>query len=103
MNFCEDIWAYENFSLDDDGHVTGSAHTHEFMGGYTVAIGVFSYEYERDGEKRVNHVPNVVVQHPDGAILREPYARDSEKPWAAVRNARDTAETVYRNAEEYVD
>lgn len=96
------IWEYDNLSVNEDGEVVGSAYTFTFGDGYNVQIGVFSYVYERNEEFHTNHVPNVVVSDSTGSIVAEPHARDSENPETAIENAKSAAEYVYENPEEYV-
>lgn len=100
--FDSDVWAYNGLSITDRGYVEGSAYTHTFKDGCDVSIGVFSYEYDRDGEHKINHVPNVVVTDRDGRIIAEPHANDSSEPRTAIENARDAAEYVVEHSDEYV-
>lgn len=99
----ESIWLHDSLEVDDEGYVIGSAYTEEFLGGYTVDVGVFSYEYERHGESRMNHVPNVVVSDPEGRIVAEPHSWDSGNPETAIRNAKATGELVYDNPQDFVE
>lgn len=96
------IWLYDNLEIDDDGYVTGSAYTRQFLGEYDVVVGVTSYEYERHGETRMNHVPHVVVTDSEGTIVREPQAYDSENPGRAISNAKGLAEFVLENPQDFI-
>jgi len=97
------IWEYDNLHINKNNEVEGSAYTFTFAGGYDVQIGVFSYTYERNGEFKMNHVPNVVVTDSNGSIVSEPHANDSTHPEKAIKNARLTAQEVYENPQNFID
>lgn len=97
-----DIWEYDNLEIDEKGFVTGSAYTREFLGEYDILVAVFSYEYERQGETKMNHVPHVVITERDGNIVSEPEARDSENPEVAIENAKGLAEYIFEYPEDFV-
>lgn len=98
----DEILLHDSLETDDEGFVTGSAYTRQ-RDGYDVQAAVFSYEYERNGETRMNHVPNVVLTDEDGKIVAEPHARDWENPSKAMDAARSTAVYTFRHLGEYVD
>lgn len=97
----EKIWAHDSLDVDDEGYVTGAAYTYTFGDGFDVQVGVTSYEYERGGETKMNHVPNVVVTDKDGSIVREPHAWDSEHPNRAIENGKGVAEDVFKRPGQY--
>lgn len=99
----DDIWQEDNIEINEDGEVEGSAYTHHFKDGHDVQIGVFSYTYQRNGETHMNHVPSVVVTDSTGSIVAEPHAHDTENPRGAIRNARQSAEYVYKHPEEFIE
>jgi len=96
-----DILEYNSLSVENR-EVSGSALTHTFEGGYRIQITVISYDYERTGETRQNHVPNVVVTDRTGSIVTEVHANDSNSPIEAVENAVSTAEYVLENADTFL-
>jgi len=98
----EDPIVHDTLDTDEEGFVTGSAYTRK-KGGYDVQAGVYSYEYERHGDARMNHVPNVIVVHPDGHIVAEPHANDSPHAGRAIDNAKDTVRFVFSNLDQYTD
>lgn len=97
------IWLHDSLEINERGEVAGAAYTREFEGGYDVVVGISSYEYEIHGETKMNHVPNVVVNDPDGNIVAEPHAHDSHDPHKAIERAKNTAESVYHNPEQYIE
>ena len=99
--FDTDVWAHADFEIDANGHVDGSAYTHEFANGHDVVIGVTSYDYERAGETRTNHIPNAVTTDADGTIVHEGEPNDSENPQTAIENAKGSAEFIFENAEQF--
>jgi hypothetical protein len=102
VEFDSELWGNQSLWIDENGHVDGSMHVFGFVDGYDVTIGVFSYDYDRHGETRTNHVPQVVVSTTDGSIVAEPHAHDSNNPVQAIKNARDAAEHVIENPDEFV-
>lgn len=97
-----DVWRFSDLRINDDGMIEGSAYTRETEGGYDITVSVTSYEYERHGETRVNHVPNVVVSKPNGGIAAEPHAHDSRSAVTALKNAKNAAEYAFNHIEQYV-
>lgn len=97
----EPIITYNTLEVGDDGRVEGNAHTAE-KDGYTITATVTSYTYTRDGEVRMNNVPNVVISDAEGSIVSEPHARDSENPRQAIKNAEGMMKEAYKNLGEYV-
>ena len=93
-----ELWTTSSMAIDEDDHVKGQAHIFDNENAIDVTVAVTSYDYERHGESRTNHVPHIVVSDPDGTIRQEPYARDSHDPRTAIKWAIQTAEWVY---EEY--
>ena len=98
----EEAWDYDGIEIDDDGKVVGSAYR-MFNDGYDVTVSVFSYEYRQNGETHMNHVPHVVVNNPDGAIVSEPEARDSSNAEKAIENAKNLGEYVYENTQDFIN
>lgn len=98
----DDVFRHDDLRVNDDGFVEGTAYTHD-KDGYDVVVGVTSYEYERDGETKMNHVPNVVVNDPDGSIVAEPHSHDSSSAEIAIENAKSTGKWAFRNMEQYMD
>jgi hypothetical protein len=99
----DNIWEYDNIRINDEGKVVGSAYTFSFRGGFDIQIVVSSYTYERNGEFKMNHVPNVVLTDPLGSIVSEPYTHDSHSAKKAIESARETARDVYEHPERYID
>lgn len=99
----EEVWRHDSIEINEEGKVAGSAFTWPFEGGYDVVVSVFSYEYEQDGETHMNHVPNVVVNNPDGAIVSEPEARDSSNAEKAIENAKNLGEYVYNHPQDFIN
>lgn len=97
-----EIWAYENLEIDEDGHVREVAYTHPFKDGYDVQVAVTSYDFEKHGETKTNHVPNVVLTDEDGSIVAEPHARDSYSAEKAIENGKRTAEYVFKHPEQFI-
>jgi len=97
----DDVWRMDTLR-GEDSKAKGSAYTHEFHHGHTVAASVTSYRYSRGGETRMNHVPHVVVSGPDGSIVAEPEARDESDPVRAIENAKSLARDVYENPSNYL-
>jgi len=98
----ENIWEYDNLTVNENNEVVGSAYTFGFNDGHDIQVGVFSYTYERNGEFHKNHVPNVVVSDKEGNIVAEAQAYDSEDPQKAIENAKSMAEYVYANPKEFI-
>ena len=98
----DNIWEYNSLEVNKDNEVVGSAYTSTFKGGYDVQVAVFSYEYEINGETKMNHVPNVTLTDESGSIVEEPYARDSENPEKAIENAINQGEYVFENPTEFI-
>jgi len=96
-------WSDDTLEINDDGHVEGSAFVGNFIDGYDVSISVTSYDYERNGETRTNHVPHVVVTTTEGKIIVEPTAQDSRNAQKAIENARGCAEYVIKYPSEFID
>ena len=96
-----DVWESDNLTVNDDGYVEGNAHTFE-SGGHTITASVSSYCYERNGVERMNHVPNVVIEAENGAIVTEVDANDSEDAELAIENAKGAAEFAFNNIEDFV-
>jgi hypothetical protein len=93
-----ELWSSTTIGLDENGHVNSSIHIFDSENGIDVTATVCSYDYERHGERRENHVPRVVVTDPDGTIRQEPHAHDSRDVRKAIERAIQTAEWAY---EEY--
>lgn len=98
----DNIWEYNNLEINEDNEVVGSAYTFTFEGGYDVQVAVFSYEYERNGETKMNHVPNVVLVDENGKIVAEPHARDSQNPERAIENGINQAEYIFEHPTEFI-
>jgi hypothetical protein len=96
----DDPIVYDEFRVGDKRGVPWVCHTDETHDGYSVQASVTSYEYERNGETKLNHVPNVVVTDETGRIVSEPHAHDSTNPEKAIENARETVRTVFGRLEE---
>jgi len=91
---------YDSLEVQDDGHVTGSAYVVR-EDGYSVDIGVTSYEYNDEGD--LNHVPGAVVSDENGVILAEPHAHDTDNPEKAIERARNTGQNAFENLDDYID
>lgn len=89
------LWCGNTFSIDENGHVEGTAHIFDSENGFDITAYVRSYDYERHGNPHTNHVPMVVVTKPDGTIIGEPEAYDSNNPRTAIERAIGTAEWAY--------
>lgn len=98
-----DMIVHDGMEVDDRGFVIGSGYVRSEDCEYGVDFGVFSYEYERNGETRINHVPSVHVVDERGVILAEPHAHDSESAEKAMDNARGTAKYAFENIEDFID
>jgi|APHM01.1.fsa_nt_gi hypothetical protein len=99
MSDTDDPIVHDTLEVDDDGYVTGSAYTRKFGNGYSIQLHVTSYEYERNNDTRMNHVPIVVVER-DG-IECEPHVRDSRSARTAIESARGAARDIANNPERY--
>lgn len=97
-----DIWEYDNLEIDEKGFVTGIAYTREFLEDYQVHASVASYEYERRGKTKMNHVPQVTITDSSGKIMSEPEVRDSGNAEAAIENAKGLAEYIFEYPEDFV-
>jgi hypothetical protein len=97
-----DIWEYSSIDIDETGRVTGYAYTYEFGDGYDVGISVSSYEFERDGRTKMNHVPivNVTEAH-DGRIVKQIKAHDSLRASKAIENAVGAAKIVFKRPDQF--
>ena len=95
-------WNDDTLEVNYDGHVEGQAWT-TINDEYDVSASVTSYEYQRNGETRINHVPHVVVSSHNGSIVAEPHAHDSEHAGVAIGNAKETAAYVIENPEEFIE
>lgn len=93
----------DSLEIDDEGYVTGSACLFNFVEGYDVSASVSSYEYERNGETKMNHVPHIVVSENGGNIVSEPTAHDSSNPKKAIENAKNTAKYVAQHPNDFVN
>lgn len=90
-------WSDNTFEIVN-GHVEGCTYILDSERDTDVTASVTSYDYDRNGEVRTNHVPHIVVSDNSGSIQKEPHANDSENPRTAIENAIQTAEWAY---EEY--
>lgn len=102
MSENNDTIVYDSMEVDDRGFVIGSGYVRSEDCEYAVDFGVFSYEYERKGETRINHVPSIHVVDERGVIHAEPHANDSHDPETAMENARSTAKYTFENIEDYI-
>lgn len=93
----------DSLKIGDNQKVRGTVLIGNVGGGYDIIGSVFSYEYERRGTTKMNHVPNVVITDKSGSIIREPSARDSENPVTAISNTKETVKHVAENIEEFVN
>lgn len=93
----------DSLEIDDEGYVVGSACIFNFIEGYDVSASVTSYEYERNGETKMNHVPHIVVSKRNGSIVSEPHAHDSENPEKAIERAKGTAKYVAQHPDDFVN
>ena len=75
-----EFWDMDSIEVDENGFVQGQAYKLGIHGQFDVTASVTSYEYERNGETKMNHVPHIVVSEKDGKIIKEPHANDSENP-----------------------
>lgn len=98
----DSVWDYDDLRVNDEGMVEGTAISREFAGGHTVQASVSSYEFEFDGETRVNHVPHIVVQDENGSIVSEPTDNDTTSPKKAIERAKGTGEYVVRNPDDFI-
>jgi len=89
-------WCDNVFTINADGHVEGVAYIFDSENSIDVTAAVNSYNYERGGETRTNHIPHIVVSDPDGSIQKEPHAHDSKHPRTALKRAIQTAESAYK-------
>jgi len=95
-------WYDDTLSVADNDHVEGSAFYGSFADGYDVVISVTSYDYERNGETKTNHVPHVVVSDSSGSIVSEPHTRDSHDPQTAINNAKQAGRYVVENPMKFI-
>lgn len=98
----DSVWDYDDLHVNDEGMVEGTAISREFAGGYTVQASVSSYEYEKGGETRKNHVPHITVQDENGSIVSEPSAWDSISPKKAIEAAKGTGEYVVEYPDDFI-
>ena len=96
-----DVWKHSDLILNDNGYVSGVAYTKE-QNGYSIEISVFTYEYEQNGETKMNHVPNIILSNKNGSITAEPHAHDSQNAEKAIQNAINTGEYVIENLNQFV-
>jgi len=95
-------WDENTLEVNHDGHVEGHAFR-AINDEYDVTASVISYEYFRNGEEHINHVPHVVVSTRDGSVVAEPHAHDSRHAGVAIGNAKDMAGYVFENPEEFIE
>jgi len=93
-------WQHENLRVVQ-GYVQGSAYQ-DLPSGHSVRISVCSYEYDRQGETRMNHVPIISIEDETGSIVSEPHARDSSNPHQAIQNAKRYGKDVIENPQRYI-
>jgi len=96
-------WYDNTLRVDDNGHVVGQAWYGSFADGHDVTISVTSYDYDRYGETKTNHVPHVVVTDKNGNIVAEPHAHDSSLPKKAIKEAKQTGKYVIENPEQFIE
>ncbi len=97
----------DEMEIRNDGKVEGMA----FIGRipyeneeYDIMVSISSYEYEDNNENvKMNHVPHIVVSKPNGEIVKNPSARDSQIAEKAIENAKVTAKYVAKNIGEFVE
>jgi len=89
-------WSPNTIWIDSNGHVDGQAVIFDSENNIDVTASVYSYDYNRGGESRTNHVPHIVVSDMDGSIQHEPDAYDSRNPQTAIKRAIQTAEWAYK-------
>ena len=93
----QDIWAYNNLEINESDKVVGNAYTREKSGRH-ILVTVYSYEYEKNREQKMNHVPCIVVENEDGDILSEPHAHQSHNAEKAIENGLETAEDIWKHS-----
>lgn len=96
-------WNEDTLTVDEHGHVDGQAWYGLFGDGYDVFASVTSYDYERGGQTRTNHVPHVVVTDNRGSVIAEPHVHDTQFPEKAIKAAKDVARGVVANPEQFID
>lgn len=98
----DDIWAFNDLCINDDGFVEGTAYTKE-KDGYDIRIAVESYEYERHGETRMNHVPVGNITNEKGIIVHDLEPNDDQNAERAIENAVGSAEYAYKHLGQFID
>lgn len=93
----------DTLTINVNGHVEGQAVAFQPVPGYDVSVSVTSYDYERNGETKTNHVPHVTLSTIDGNIVAEPHAHDSHIPAEAIKEGKQTARYVIENIGQFVD
>ena len=97
------VWQSMDLEIKPDGHVAGQALSEPLPSGHVVTASVVSYEYERNGMARINHVPQVALTDETGAIVGEPMAHDARNAETAVENALQAGEYAAENPEQFLD
>jgi hypothetical protein len=70
---------------------------------YTVHTTINSYEYTKNGEDRVNHVVNTIIEDEGGAIVKEVDPTDYNDPERAIGSARNATKYVAQYIDEFLD
>lgn len=96
-------WNDDTLEVNDDGHVEGQAWYGSFADGHDVFVSVHSYDYEKYGRTKTNHVPLVTVTDSDGNIVSEPHTHDSHNPERAIEDGKMTAIYVVENPSEFIN
>lgn len=100
--FMSNINEENKLIVKDDGFVEGMT-VIPINDEYDIVVSVNSYEYERNGEKRINHVPQVNITK-DGAIVYESEMdRDTKNGNEAIKFAYQTAKYCKENYEELIN
>lgn len=98
----DSVWDYDDLHVNDEGMVEGAAISKEFAGGHTLQASVTSYEYEKNGETHVNHVPHLVVQDENGSIVSEPHVHDTASAEGAIARAKGAGKSVVVHPEGFI-
>jgi len=96
----EEIWAEFNVQIENN-KIKGCAYTHRFGNENSIFVGVSSYSYNENDERKTNHVPIVTVSSESGSIIHNGEPRDSTNPEKAIQNAINSAEYIFENSDSY--
>jgi len=86
----------------DDGFVEGMT-VISINDEYDVVARVNSYTYERNGEKRINHVPQVNITKGGAIVYESEMDRDTENGNEAIKSAYKTAKYCKDNYKELIN